>query len=73
MKDNKQQIVVRDWHLKQGDKVKVDNLIYTFIKMDWAYAKWLDSNWVMATGLFNYLVYDEEEKLYKPDKKESEG
>lgn len=59
-------IIIRDWHLKKGDKVKHAWHTYTFQHIDWMYAKWLDVNWELAIGNFNYLIYDKEKEAYIP-------
>lgn len=63
-----QTTIIRDHHLNKGDKVEFNNLSYTFKKMDGAYAKWTNEQGKAFTGNFNYLVYEEDKKLYTPYK-----
>jgi hypothetical protein len=64
----KTQLIIRDWHLKKWDKVKVWEIIYEYIDMYWDYARYKLPNWKIWIWLFNFLVKDLEFYItYKRD------
>ena len=46
--------IIKQWNLPKGAKVKVDNRVITFVKMDGMYGQWTDEKGDIQIGCFRH-------------------
>lgn len=57
---------MKAWELKRWDKwdTWIDG-VYTFIKMDWAYAQWEDKEWNIKIGHNDNYLFNSQTLMYE--------
>lgn len=56
---------IQTWELKKGDKVRFDNEIYTFRKMDGMYGQWTNEKNEILIGNFPNLLLGDDGVYYQ--------